>query len=61
MIETWSLITWLVYGTFLHARRFFRLKPAATAWAVVFCFAVFVLTLLILPFLLPSLHSAYFQ
>lgn len=61
VIETWSLITWLVYGTFLHARRFFRLKPAATAWALVFCFAVFVLTLLILPFLLPSLHSAYFQ
>ena len=61
VIETWSLITWLAYGTFLHARRFFRLKPAATAWAVVFCFAVFVLTLLILPFLLPSLHSAYFQ
>lgn len=61
VIETWSLITWLVYGTFLHARRFFRLKPAATAGALVFCFAVFVLTLLILPFLLPSLHSAYFQ
>jgi ABC-type transport system involved in cytochrome c biogenesis permease subunit len=60
-IETWSLIAWLVYGLFLHARLFFRLRPASTAWCSVGAFAVFILTLLILPFLIPSMHSAYFQ
>jgi len=61
VIETWSLITWIAYGSLLHARRFFRLKPLPTAWASIAAFAVFVLTLLILPFLMSSLHSAYFQ
>ena len=61
VIETWSLITWLVYGTFLHVRLFFKLRPAATAWWSIGCMLVFVLTILILPFLMPSLHSAYFQ
>lgn len=60
-IETWSLIAWLAYGSFLHARRFFRLRPIPTAWSSVAAFAVFILTLLILPFLIPSMHSAYFQ
>ena len=61
VIETWSLIAWLVYGTFLHARRFFRLKPRPTAWASVACFVIFVLTILVLPYLLPTIHTAYFQ
>lgn len=60
-VETWSLIAWVAYGTFLHVRRFYRPGPRATAWWSIGCFAVFVLTLLILPFLLPSMHSAYFQ
>ncbi len=61
VIETWSLIAWLCYGIFLHVRLFFKLKAAATAWWTIACFGVFVLTLLILPFIMPSLHSAYFQ
>lgn len=61
VIETWSLITWLTYGTFLHVRYFFKLKPAPTAWWGIGCMAVFLLTILVLPFLVPSLHSAYFQ
>jgi ABC-type transport system involved in cytochrome c biogenesis permease subunit len=60
-IETWSLIAWIAYGTFLHVRRFYRPGPRATAWWSIGCFAVFVLALLILPFVAPSMHSAYFQ
>jgi ABC-type transport system involved in cytochrome c biogenesis permease subunit len=60
-IETWSLITWLVYGSLLHVRRFFRTGVVSTAWLTIGSFAIFILTLLILPFLIPSLHSAYFQ
>lgn len=61
VIETWSLIAWLSYGSFLHARLFFKLKPKPTALWSLGCFAVFILTILVLPFLMPSIHAAYFQ
>ncbi|MBI4911529.1 MAG: cytochrome c biogenesis protein CcsA [Acidobacteria bacterium] len=60
-IETWSLVTWLCYGSLIHARLFYRLKARATAWLTVACFGISILTVFILPFLIPSLHSAYFQ
>ncbi|MBI5067479.1 MAG: cytochrome c biogenesis protein CcsA [Deltaproteobacteria bacterium] len=59
-IETWALVSWITYGTFLHLRFFWKLGPRATAWLSVASFAVFILALLILPFFLTSLHSAYF-
>lgn len=60
-IETWSLVTWLAFATLLHARIFFRLRARATAWGTIACFGLSVLTVLIFPFVFPSLHSAYFQ
>ena len=60
-IETWALVTWLGYGIFLHLRFFFKLRGAAVAWGAIACFGVCVLTVFILPFVIPSLHSAYFQ
>lgn len=60
-IETWALVTWLAYGVLLHARLFFGLKARATAWGTLACFVVSVLSVFIFPFLIPSLHSAYFQ
>lgn len=60
-IETWSLIAWLTYGSWLHARRFFRPSPVTSAWLAIGAFTVFVVTLLVLPYLIPSLHSAYMQ
>jgi hypothetical protein len=61
LLSTPRLIAWLTYGTFLHARLFFRLRPLPTAWSSVAAFSIFILTLLVLPLLLPSIHSAYFQ
>jgi len=60
-IETWSLVTWLAYGSLLHLRLFYRLAPKSTAWLTVACFALSILTIFIFPFLIPSMHSAYFQ
>jgi cytochrome c-type biogenesis protein CcsB len=60
-IESWSLVTWLAYAILLHARVFFHLKARATAWGTIGCFVLSVLTVLIFPFVFPSLHSAYFQ
>ena len=60
-IETWSLVTWLAYGSLLHVRLFYRLSPARTAWLTVACFGLSILTVFIFPFLIPSMHAAYFQ
>jgi cytochrome c-type biogenesis protein CcsB len=60
-IETWSLVTWLCYGSLIHLRLFFHLSPRATAWVSLACFGVSILTAFVFPFLIPSMHSAYFQ
>jgi cytochrome c-type biogenesis protein CcsB len=60
-IESWSLVTWLAYALLLHARLFFKLDARKTAWATIACFILSVLTVLIFPFIFPSMHSAYFQ
>jgi cytochrome c-type biogenesis protein CcsB len=60
-IESWSLVTWLAYAILLHARLFFKLGPRKTAWATIACFILSVLTVLVFPFVFPSMHSAYFQ
>ena len=60
-IESWSFVTWLAYALLLHARLFFKLPARRTAWGVIACFVLSVLTVLIFPFIFPSLHSAYFQ
>lgn len=61
VIETWSLITWLGYGTFLHARLFYRLSGRVIGTAAILCFVVAVLTIFLLPLAMPSIHAAYFQ
>jgi ABC-type transport system involved in cytochrome c biogenesis permease subunit len=60
-IESWSLVTWLAYAILLHARLFFKLGARQTAWATIACFGLAVLTVLVFPFVFPSMHSAYFQ
>ena len=60
-VETWSLVTWLAYATVLHVRLFFRPSETTTAWLSIGAFAVFVLTALVLPYAIPSLHAAYMQ
>jgi cytochrome c-type biogenesis protein CcsB len=60
-IETWSLVTWLAYAVLLHARVFFRIQARVTAWGTIACFVLSILTILIFPFIFPSMHSTYFQ
>jgi ABC-type transport system involved in cytochrome c biogenesis permease subunit len=60
-METWSLVTWITYGALLHVRRFYRPRAAVTAWMSIGAFAVFVLGALVLPYAMPSMHSAYMQ
>jgi len=59
-IETWSFITWLMYGAFAHLRLFWNLRGRKSAIFLTLCFAMSIFTIFILPFVARSLHSEYF-
>ena len=55
--ETWSLVSWLVYSAYLHARRNYNWKGQKSAWMVIIGFAIVIFTLFGVSLLLPGLHS----
>ncbi len=59
-IETWSLITWLFLGIYLHLRRFFKWEGVKASWFMIVCVIFSVLTLFVIPFLTKTIHSEYF-
>jgi cytochrome c-type biogenesis protein CcsB len=60
-IETWSLITWIVLGIYLHLRRFFGLKGENAAYLFILCFLLTVISVFFVPVLESSVHSSYFS
>jgi cytochrome c-type biogenesis protein CcsB len=55
--ETWSLITWLIYATLLHARLLKGWQGRRIAWLAVLGFMAVLFTYLGVSFLLSGLHS----
>jgi cytochrome c-type biogenesis protein CcsB len=55
--ETWSAVTWLVYGIFLHTRLLAGWKGSRSAVLGVIGFAAVLFTYLGVNYLLPGLHS----
>lgn len=55
--ETWSAITWLVYGVYLHTRLLSGWKGTRSAVLGVIGFAAVLFTYLGVNYLLPGLHS----
>lgn len=55
--ETWSLITWLIYATLLHARLLKGWHGRRIAWLAVLGFMAVLFTYLGVSFLLSGLHS----
>jgi cytochrome c-type biogenesis protein CcsB len=55
--ETWSLITWLVYATLLHARLVKGWQGRSIAWLAVLGFLAVLFTYFGVSFLLSGLHS----
>lgn len=55
--ETWSLITWIIYAGYLHARLMYDWKGKRAAWLAVFGFAAVLFTFFGVNYLLPGLHS----
>lgn len=60
-VETWSLITWFVYGIYLHLRRFYGLKGRSAALVLTLGFLLAIGSLFFTSFLTNSLHSEYFS
>jgi cytochrome c-type biogenesis protein CcsB len=59
--ETWSLITCLMFGAYLHLRRFFQLKGTYAAWFFIACFIISLVSLFGMATLNGSIHSEYFR
>ncbi|MEW6053354.1 MAG: cytochrome c biogenesis protein CcsA [Nitrospirota bacterium] len=59
-IETWSLITWLLFGMYLHLRRFFRWKGEKAAVLMIVCFVFSMVTLFVIPFVVDTIHTEFF-
>lgn len=59
-VETWSLVTWLVFGLYLHLRRFFGWSDRRAAWLLIVAFAFAAMSLFGTAFLTGSIHGVYF-
>lgn len=60
-VETWSLITWLLFGIYLHLRRFFVWKGVRAAYLFMLCFLSSVVSYFFISLIESSVHSAYFK
>lgn len=60
-VETWSLITWLMFGVYLHLRRFFRISGRWAAFLFIFCFILSLVSLFVTSHMGSSIHAEYFQ
>jgi ABC-type transport system involved in cytochrome c biogenesis permease subunit len=54
--ETWALITWLIYASYLHLRAI-GWRDKRSAWLAIIGFSACLFTYLGVNFLLPGLHS----
>jgi ABC-type transport system involved in cytochrome c biogenesis permease subunit len=60
-VQTWSLITWLAFGVYLHLRRFFGWRGQRAAWLFIGCFLLAVTSLFLTPLFEKSIHEVYFR
>lgn len=59
--ETWALITSLMFGFYLHLRRFYQLKGTRASWVFIACFGISLVSLFGMATLSGSIHSEYFR
>ena len=55
--EVWSLIVWLFFGAYLHARQLMGWKGERVAWMVVFGFLTVLICFFAVNLYFPGLHS----
>lgn len=60
-VQTWSLVSWALFGVYLHLRRFFGWSGARAAWLYVVCFLAVFVALFVTPVIESSIHAGYFK
>ncbi|MCM0080604.1 cytochrome c biogenesis protein CcsA [Geomonas sp. Red32] len=60
-VQTWSLVTWAMFGIYLHLRRFFAWQGERAAWLFVVCFVLTLVSLFFTPLFESSIHAEYFK
>jgi cytochrome c-type biogenesis protein CcsB len=60
-VQTWSLVTWAVFGIYLHLRRFFSWQGERASWLFVICFILTLVSLFLTPLFESSIHAEYFK
>ncbi len=60
-IETWSLVTWLVYAAYMHFRLTLGWRGRQGAWFVVAALPVVAFSFVVVPVVYNSIHGAYLQ
>lgn len=58
-IETWSLVVWLVYAVYLHARFTLRWRGSRLAWFAISAMPVALFALLGIPLVFHTAHGGY--
>lgn len=60
-IETWSLVTWLVYSLVLHLRLTMGWRGKRSAWLYIVALPVVAFSFVIVPVVYDSIHAGYIR
>lgn len=58
-VEVWSLVTWVVYGLYLHLRITYRFKGVPAAIYCIISFLVSAVSFFIMPYVLNTVHNSF--
>lgn len=58
-VEIWSLVTWVVYGLYLHLRITFRFSGTAASIYVIAAFVVSVVSFFLMPYVVNTVHNSF--
>ena len=60
-VQTWSLVAWVLFGIYLHLRRFYGWSGVRAARLYVLCFFIAVVAIFLTPAIESSIHAGYFK
>lgn len=60
-IETWSLVTWLVYAVYVHLRLTLGWRGKRSAWILVGALPLVAFSYVVVPVVYNSIHGAYIK
>lgn len=60
-VESWSLLTWILFGIYLHLRRFYRWSGEKAAWLYLLCLVFSLIAIFYTAHLSTSIHAEYFR